>query len=183
MRQIRMVCSSSLAAAAVIAVGVLSACGSSSGTQARLPAGGITRTDRFWIDAAHQADLAEIEVGRLASLDGAAPAIRADGAMLERDHQALDTRLIALATSLKIGLPTSLTVQQTAAGERLSQETGHEFDNDFTATQTTSHQDLIAGTEAEIAHGSSPKVVSLAQQVLPVLRKHLAMLKSTAADG
>jgi putative membrane protein len=183
MRQMHVVRPLSLAAAAVIAVGVLSACGSSGDAKAQLPAAGVTRADRFWIDAAHRADLAEIQVGRLASLDGGVPAIRTDGAMLERDHQALDTRLIALAGSLKIGLPTSLTVQQTTAGDRLSQETGHEFDHDFTAAQMTSHQDLIAATEAEIAHGSSPKVVSLAQQVLPMLRKHLAVLKSTAADG
>jgi hypothetical protein len=47
----------------------------------------------------------------------------------------------------------------------------------------TAHDAMIAATQQEITHGSSPEVVALATQALPVLMKHLKMLRSAAPLG
>ena len=47
----------------------------------------------------------------------------------------------------------------------------------------TGHQKVIALTQAEIAKGSVPQVKTLARNTLPVLRKHLNMLRQAAATG
>ena len=74
-------------------------------------------------------------------------------------------------------------MQQTLAGDRLSNEEGHLFGHDFTGTMISAHQSMIAATRAEIAHGSSPAVVSLARQALPALIRHLKAMKAAAASG
>jgi predicted outer membrane protein len=48
---------------------------------------------------------------------------------------------------------------------------------------TTGHQKMIAATETEIQRGSSPLVVSLAQQALPELEKHLRTVRAVAGSG
>ena len=143
----------------------------------------ISRIDRSWIDDAHLANLAEMETGRLAELDGGSKAIRSAGAVLVRDHKALDSKLIPLAEALKVRLPRHLTVLQTTTYDRLSKEKGHMFDHDFTASMMTAHQSMIGATRYEMAHGSSAPVVKLARQALPVLEKHLKVLQAAAPTG
>ena len=47
----------------------------------------------------------------------------------------------------------------------------------------TGHDIMIAATRREIARGSSPEVVELAKQALPVLLKHLKMMRAAAPVG
>jgi putative membrane protein len=136
-----------------------------------------------WLDQAHQADLAEVAVGQLAVSNASTPAIRSVGATLVRQHAAFDSRVIAAASKLKIPLVTYLTTDQAIAGDRLSKENGPPFDYDFTATMLEAHRQMIAATQAEIRRGSSPVVISLAQQALPMLEMHLRMLQSVAGSG
>jgi predicted outer membrane protein len=103
--------------------------------------------------------------------------------VLARDHKALDSKLIPVAEALKVRPPRHLTVLQTTTYDRLSQEKGHRFDHDFTASMMTAHQSMIGATSYEIAHGSSAQVVTLTQQTLPVLQKHLKVLQAAASSG
>lgn len=143
----------------------------------------VSRTDRSWIDQAHQANMAEMQAGQLAELDGDSKAIQSAGAMLSRDHQALDSKLIRVAKQLKLALPASPTVPQTVTADQLTKESGQRFDQDFTASMLTAHQSMIAATRHEIAYGSAAAVISLAKQALPVLIKHLKMMHAAAASA
>jgi putative membrane protein len=175
---------SALAAACCAALAMVSACGSAqAGESATARAAGVSRGDRAWIAAAHEADLAEIQAGQFAESNGSNPTIRRAGAMLVHDHQAFDTKLISVAGKLKLSLPTSMTAHQTQIGDELSGEQGAEFDHTFIAAMLTGHDILIAATRKEIAHGSSPAVVALASQALPVLLKHLKMMQAAARVG
>ena len=103
--------------------------------------------------------------------------------MLVRDHTALDAKLIHVAAELKVSLVTHLTVQQYEISDRLGKELGFTFDHDFTGSMMTAHQEMITATTTEIQHGSSPLVTALAQQTLPVLEKHLRMMRAVAGSG
>ena len=173
-----------LAAACCAALTMCSACGSAqAGESAAARAAGVSRADRAWIAAAHQADLAEIQAGQFAESNGSNPTIRRAGAMLVRDHQAFDTKLVSVAGKLKLSLPTAMTGHQTQIGDELSGEQGAAFDHAFVAAMLTGHDIMIAATRQEIAHGSSPVVVALARQALPVLLKHLKTMRAAAPVG
>ncbi len=147
----------------------------------------VSSQERHCVYQAHQADLAEMEVGQLAEQAGSTTAIQSAGSELAKDHAALDTKLIRVAHTLK--LPVRQTVQQTQLHDRLSTETGFAFDHDCTASMMTAHQSMIAATRQEISHGSTPAVVSLAKQALPVPTKHRGrdlrgkMLQADATSG
>lgn len=135
------------------------------------------------MDLAHEADLAEMEVGYVAEQDGRSTAVQSAGSELARDHTALDSKLVRVARKLKLKLPPSPAVQQIQVHDRLIKEAGYAFDHDFTASMMTAHQAMIAATRYEISHGSAPAVVSLAKQALPVLVKHLKMMQAAATGG
>lgn len=143
----------------------------------------VSQQDRRWIGQAHTANMAEMDTGQLATLNGATPAVRSAGATLNRDHTAADAALVKLCDRLKIKLPTSETVRQTDAHDRLTEETGPRFDYDFTGTMLAAHQAMISATRWELSHGSSAQVIGLAKQTLPVLRKHLKLLQAAAQAG
>jgi putative membrane protein len=135
------------------------------------------------MDEAHQADLAEVQAGQFAESNGSNPTIRQAGAVLVRDHQAFDRKLISVAVKLKISLPTHLTVDQIKLGDQLSGEQGALFDHDFVASMLSGHDMMITATRREIARGSSPAVVALARQALPIFLKHLKMMRGAARVG
>lgn len=173
-----------IAVACCAVLAVADACSSARADEsATARAAGVSRSDRVWMDQAHMADMAEMQAGQYAESNGSNTTIRRAGAVLIRDHQALDAKLVKLAEKLKLSLPTSLTVHQTEIGDRLSGEQGATFDHDFVATMMTGHDLMIAETRWEIAHGSSPDVVALAKQALPTLIKHLNMMRAAAPVG
>lgn len=173
-----------LVAACCGLLAAVSACSSAqAGESAAARAAGVSRSDRVWIAEAHRADMAEAQAGQLAESNGSNSTIRHAGAVLVQDHQAFDKKLVSVAGKLRLSLPTSLTVHQTEIGDRLSGEQGPAFDHDFVATMMTGHDIMIAATRREIAQGSSPAVIELAKQALPMLLKHLKMMRAAAPVG
>jgi putative membrane protein len=164
--------------------GTAAACGSAQAarTDAASPYH-LSSRDIHWMNMAHQANQAEITAGQYAEANTSTAGIRSAGAAMVRDHTAMDIKLVGLANKLHVGLVPSPTDQQIQAGDRLSSERGFTFDDDFIGTLLAGHHQMIAATQAEIAHGSSPQVVAFAQQALPVLEKHLMMLRAAASSG
>jgi putative membrane protein len=171
-------------AVAVAALAGTAGCGGGGGTQAASASAPlVSAADHRWLNEAHQADLAEIAAGGQAEARGTTPAIRAAGAMLVRDHSAFDATLVRAAARLKVSVATHQTIHQTEIGDRLASENGAGFDHDFTASMMTAHEHLIGATIGELRHGSDPQVIALAQRALPVLRRHLAMMRALAGTG
>jgi predicted outer membrane protein len=171
-----------LALVLLAALSGVAACESSS-TGQPVSAGRLSSADLNWLDQIHQADMAEVTAGELAETNGGTAGVRAAGAMLVHDHSAFDAKVVQVATKLRVNLVTHLTAEQYAASDELGKELGSEFDHNFTAAMTTGHQKMIAATETEIQRGSSPLVVSLAQQALPELEKHLRTVRAVAGSG
>jgi putative membrane protein len=173
-----------LALALALTLGGAAACSSAQAAQpTSVSAHHLSTRDIGWLNAAHQANEAEIQAGQYAESNTSTAAIQSVGAMMVRDHSALDAKLIQLASKLHFGLVQYLTNQQVETGDQLSNELGSTFDSDFVGMMMTAHEQMIAATEAEIRLGSSPQVVALAQQALPVLEKHLKMLRAAASSA
>jgi predicted outer membrane protein len=173
-----------LAVVLALTTGTAAACGSAqaAGTNPASPYN-LSSRDIHWLDMAHQVNLAEIQTGQYAETNTGTAAVKSAGAAMVHDHTALDITLVGLANRLHVGLPQYLTNQQVETGDRLSSELGLAFDDDFIGSMLTGHHQMIAATEAEISQGSSPPVVGLARQALPVLEKHLMMLRAAASSG
>ncbi|GAA4634094.1 DUF4142 domain-containing protein [Actinoallomurus vinaceus] len=143
----------------------------------------VSAQDRAWLREAHQANLAEIDVGELAGKKGATSEVRSAGRMLVTDHTAFDGKVTRLAERLGVSLPKTPTPADTAAADRLRNESGKAFDQDFLSTMVSGHRKVIADTRTQVSQGSSTRVIALAKNALPELRKHLAMLRKTQTSG
>ncbi|WP_051467876.1 DUF4142 domain-containing protein [Actinomadura oligospora] len=139
----------------------------------------LTGQDKNWLAQTHQGNLAEIEAAQLAQDKSGSRQIQLEAGTLSTDHTRQDQTVVSTAERFHVGLPTSPSAEQAAEQQRLGGLTGSAFDNEFIAGQITAHEEALAATRYEVAHGSDPTVVGAARQALPVLQKHLAMLKQS----
>lgn len=167
------------------AVFVLAGCGTAgTGRQAAVTApASASAADRAWLTGMHQANLADVDYGRLAQRLGATSAVRHAGSMLVTDHTELDRKVTGVARDLGVDLPSSARPAQLDVARRLAGKTGGRFDRDFVAALTEGHQKAIDDTEREVRHGSAPTAVGLARAALPGLREHLSMLRRANPVG
>jgi putative membrane protein len=143
----------------------------------------VSTVDEAWLRMIHQADLADIQYGRLAEHKGATSAVRQAGGMLATGHAALDEKVTHVADTLGVDLPATESTGQLTLAQRLQKESGSRFDRAFVAAMVREHEKAIAATEHEIGSGSSPEVIALARAALPDLRQHLAMLRRANPVG
>ncbi|MEV4253895.1 DUF4142 domain-containing protein [Spirillospora sp. NPDC049652] len=137
----------------------------------------LSAQDRSWLATAHQGNVAEIEAGQLAKDKSGSAQVQNEGATLLNDHTQMDQMVTSTAERLAVKLPTGPTADQAAQQQQLGALTGSTFDNQFVSAMITAHEQAIAATQNEAAHGSDPGVVALARQAAPVMQKHLTMLK------
>lgn len=143
----------------------------------------VSSQDRAWLAEMHQANLMDLQAGRLATDKGHSAAVRSAGHTIVTDHTRLDTDVSRVANKLKIELPKTTTPDQIDSLKRLARQSGTAFDHDFLTTMITGHKKLIANTEAETRTGSAPEITHLAKTALPGLHKHLSMLQTIAHTG
>lgn len=142
----------------------------------------LSKQDKTWISKTHQVNLAEIRMGTIAEKTGHGDDVKMTGHILVADHSMLDGELKNAARDLDVSLPTAPTEKQQAEAKKVSGESGAEFDRTWTKMMIEGHRKAIAKTEKEVREGSSPKVKSLASAAVPVLKKHLLLLKGTKYD-
>jgi putative membrane protein len=137
--------------------------------------------DTQYLQAAHEANLASITVGRLARQRGKSQSVRDVGAKLASDHSALDATVVQAAQSLGVLLPNAPSADQQAVIDRLQQASGAGFDSLFVTSEIDWHTKTLADAQTEISKGSDPTVIKVAADGAPVIRSDQQMLKAAAA--
>jgi len=132
-----------------------------------------TQVDSAFVTSSIEGDTAEIAIGQLATTKGSTKAVRDFGQMLVTDHGAHKQKLIDLANSAGIAVPTEPADEGHANLLKLQKLNGTEFDKTFEQMLVDSHHKGIAKNEKQAASGD-PQTAALAKATLPVLKKHLA---------
>lgn len=140
----------------------------------------LSKQDKTWLTKAHQTNLAEIKAGRMAERKAKAKDVRSVGMTLVSDHRLLDKKLKPVAMKLNVKLPSEPTAHQQAVAKQLAGKSGAAFDEAWTKDMIKGHKKAIEMTTKEIRDGHSKEVQTLAKNCLPVLQKHLSMLKNAA---
>lgn len=140
----------------------------------------LSQQDKMWLEKAHQSNLAEIKLGKMAESKGHSSAVREAGKILRSDHEQLDAKLKPVAERLNVSLPESPSQEEQAVAKMLSDKSGMQFDEAWVKNEISDHEKAISKTKNEISQVSSHEVQMLAKNTLPVLEKHLHMLRRTA---
>lgn len=131
------------------------------------------KVDAAFVTSSIEGDTAEIAIAQLAETKGSTKAARDLGKMLAIDHGAHKQKLIDLANTAGIAVPTEPAEEGHANISKLQKLSGAGFDKTFAQMLIDSHHKGIARNEKQATSGD-PRTAALAKATLPVLRKHLA---------
>ena len=138
--------------------------------------------ESFYKDAA-EGGLAEVSAGKLAENKGGSPVVKDFGGMMVKDHSTADAKLWKIAGAAGVKLPTTPSVEQVAAGERLKLLSGDSFDKAYIKNQIDAHRDTVALLKKEIASGHDAAAKQFATETLPTVQGHLEKIMKIAGDA
>jgi putative membrane protein len=125
-----------------------------------------------FLKKAIEANLAEIQLGKLAQEKGASDGVRSFGKQLEQDHAAANQKATAMAKEMGMTPPTEPNKKQKAMYDRMSKMSGDKFDQEFVKHMVDDHKKDIKEFQQEAKKTNEPPS-RFANEVLPDLQKHL----------
>jgi putative membrane protein len=135
------------------------------------------RSDEGFVRAATQANLAEINVGRLAAQRAQMDSARRYGSMLVRHHRDANQKLGRLARRYDLDVPLRPNAEQRAAYRRLSMMRGRTFDRTFLRQMVKDHEAAVALFRSQ-ARDHRAITRRFARETLPTLEQHLVQARS-----
>jgi putative membrane protein len=138
--------------------------------------------DAAFLQAAHQANLAEIIGGRIAERRGVSAQVRELGARFVHDHTAMDAGLVATAAALDVQLPDTPGPADRRVAERYWLVDQTEFDRMYLTSQLAGHRAVMKALRQELAAGPDQRVRQLAAGAEPIVAAHMTALKAARHD-
>jgi putative membrane protein len=138
--------------------------------------------DRSFLEKAAQANLAEIETGKLAATKATTDDLRKFGQKMVQDHSKTLKQLQGLAQNKGVTLPSAPDDAHKALAADLSRASGKEFDLIYVKNAGVADHEM-AKTLFEAGTGSQDADIrSFAKKVLPDIEHHLEMAQKISAD-
>jgi len=138
--------------------------------------------ESFYKNAA-EAGHAEVEAGKAAQAKAVTPAVKEFAAMMVKDHTAANKKLMKLAMTKGVELPTEPSLMQKAMNKKTDMKSGESFDKDYIEGQIKAHQDTVDLFQKEAAEGKDPEAKAFAKATLPKLQAHLDKINQIAAGN
>ena len=164
-----------LLAAGLIVWGGIAAAQATAAKQPAPP--GVTAAHNFMTKAA-QANLAEVELGKLAAEKGESDAVKKYGQHMVDDHGKANQELQELAQKEGATLPTYTDKAHQASKTRLEKLSGTAFDKAYAQQMVKDHQLAVGLFRAQARSGRDPEVKAWAEKMLPNLEEHLKQARS-----
>jgi putative membrane protein len=133
----------------------------------------IDKYDSLFVVTAANANMAEVELGRLAFQQGKSKKVKNFGVMMIKDHTKANAKLTDLAKSKNIILPATLDVKVQNIYNDLSKKSGDEFDKAYIKAMIADHQQAVAVFADASKKCQDLDIKAFAIKTLPVLQTHL----------
>jgi putative membrane protein len=117
--------------------------GSAVGTAGTNDRNAVSAGDRDFVRDVSVANMAEIELGRMASERGANAAVKKFGQMMVDDHTKASDKLKPIASQHNIPLATELDDKHRDLRDKLSKLQGAEFDREYMDAMVDGHEDVL----------------------------------------
>ena len=127
---------------------------------------------------AAQGGMMEVQLGNIAMKNGGTQAIKDFGKMMVDDHTKINDQLKDLASKKNVDLPAAVSDDQQKDIDKLSKETGKQFDKDYVSMMIKDHKadiDAFKKNEQKISDADYKNFISNA---LPTLQKHLNAIEA-----
>ena len=135
--------------------------------------------DSTFIKQAAEANLAEIELGKLAQQQTADAAVKTYGQRMIDDHMRAQDTLKPVAQKEHIPLPTTLNRSDESLKLRLSKLSGPAFDRAYMTAMLKDHRMDVSEFRVESKSAKDSEVKAFAAKTLPTLEAHLKLAQDT----
>lgn len=138
----------------------------------------MAAADRDFLMDAAMGGMLEVELGRLATQQGASDAVKQFGQRMVDDHSKANEELMSLAQSKGITLPTAIDEKHKKDMTKLSSLSGAEFDREYSKMMLSDHRKDVSEFEKQSTHGTDADLKAFASKTLPTLQEHLKMAEA-----
>ncbi len=168
--------------ATIVSIAVAAAFGLAAHAQPQSTQQSQQQKDSEFITKAAQANLAEVQLGKLGAQKSQNDQIKQFSQHLQTDHQSANQKLAPIAQSKGIQLPKDPGSQHQKQMSQLQGLSGAQFDKAFATTALKDHAQTIQLFQKEAQQGLDPATKQYAQSMLPALEHHLDMAKDVAKN-
>ncbi len=119
----------------------------------------------------------EVQLGNIAQKNSNNKSVQDYGKMLVDDHTSANNNLKDIASKKNINLPTTVTSDQQDKIDKLSKETGTQFDKDFISMAVDDHENDIDKFKKAEENIQDADLKDFIAKTLPTLQKHLDKAK------
>lgn len=140
----------------------------------------LTSPNRDFVTKAAEANLGEIETGKMIEQRSVNPAVKAFASRMVADHTQASQNLATLAEMIGITLPTQTSATERTQKGELQNLSGATLDDAYLENELQGHKQVITAFESEIEHGENQEVKQYAEQTLPTLQDHIRMAENVA---
>ena len=134
--------------------------------------------DRNFLMDAAMGGMLEVELGRVATQQGASDAVKQFGQRMVDDHSKANQELMSLAQSKGITLPTEIDEKHKKDMTKLSSLSGAEFDREYGKMMLSDHRKDVSEFEKQSTRGTDADLKAFATKTLPTLQEHLKLSES-----
>ena len=138
----------------------------------------LSPSERAFVRKAAEANLAEVELGKLAAERASSPQVKQFGQRMVDDHTKANDQLKQVASEEGITLPDKLSAKDEATKARLEKLSGDQFDHAYMLNMVRDHTQDVSEFRTESKTAKDSSVKNFAQQTLPTLEDHLKEAKS-----
>jgi putative membrane protein len=138
----------------------------------------MAAADHNFLMEAAMGGLMEVELGRMATQQGASDAVKQFGQRMVDDHSKANQELMSLAQSKGITLPTEIDEKHKKDMTKLSALTGADFDREYGKMMLSDHRKDVSEFEKQSTRGTDADLKAFAGKTLPTLKEHLQMAES-----
>jgi putative membrane protein len=146
-----------------------------------VPATEVSDDDAKFAVAAANGGMAEVELGKLAQDKGSTMQVRDFGAMMVKDHSAVNDEMKGLAESKHLVLPDSLNNEEKELKANLMAKKGMDFDKAYVDAMVEDHEKDIKDFEHAAKIVKYPEMSAFIKKTLPILKMHLAEIQKIKA--
>lgn len=136
-------------------------------------------SDQEFVMNAAKANMAEIELAKLAETRASSDQVTTFAKRMVDDHQKALDSLKAVAKNEKITLPSAIDGKDQALKDRLQKLSGTAFDREYMSAMVRDHRQDVAEFRAESTTAQFADVKQYASSTLPTLEDHLRLARST----
>lgn len=134
--------------------------------------------DHNFLMEAAMGGMVEVELGKLATQQGASDAVKQFGQRMVDDHSKANQELVSLAQSKGITLPTEIDEKHKKDITKLSSLSGAEFDREYGKMMLSDHRKDVSEFEKQSTRGTDADLKAFAGKTLPTLKEHLQLAEA-----